>query len=180
VLNERHAWVTLHVPRAGRLADPRNIAEVQEIRRRYPAIILVIAHLGRCYTLAQAQAALPQLADDAGLYFDSSAVLNRDVYRFALETLGPDRILYGTDNPVFYMRGRRQFTETGYVNRTDYPFFFNQTREPPEIESRYALMMYEDLLAIRWACEQVGLGREEVASIFHDNAQRLMATMSRR
>ena len=47
VLNERRAWVTLHVPKADRLGHPRNIAEIREIRRRYPRVILVIAHLGR-------------------------------------------------------------------------------------------------------------------------------------
>ena len=174
VLNARRAWVTLHVPKADRLGHPQNIAEIREIRRRWPEVILVIAHLGRCYTLAHAQEALPQLAGDEGLYFDSSAGLNPEVYRFALKTLSPRRILYGTDNPVFYMRGRRQFRERAYVNRTDYPFHFNRDREPPEIEARYTLFMYEDLLALRQACEQLGLDRADVQALFYDNARRLI------
>ena len=35
VLNDRRAWVTLHVPRADRLGHPENIREIREIRRRY-------------------------------------------------------------------------------------------------------------------------------------------------
>ena len=50
ILNRRKAWVTLHVPKAGRLGHPDNIREVNQIREKYPAINLVIAHLGRCYT----------------------------------------------------------------------------------------------------------------------------------
>eukprot|EP00825_Cyclidium_porcatum_P028630 TRINITY_DN30832_c0_g1_i1.p2 TRINITY_DN30832_c0_g1~~TRINITY_DN30832_c0_g1_i1.p2 ORF type:complete len:282 (-),score=16.94 TRINITY_DN30832_c0_g1_i1:40-885(-) len=103
VLDERRAWVTLHVPKADRLGHPANIAEIRELRRRYPRVTLVIAHLGRCYTLPHAEEAFPQLADDEGLYFDSSAVMNPDVHRLALKTFGPRRILYGTDNPVFYL-----------------------------------------------------------------------------
>jgi uncharacterized protein len=172
LLDERRAWVTLHVPKAGRLCHPDNLREVREIRRRYPNVTLVIAHLGRCYTMPHAEQALPELADDEGLLFDLSAVLNPDVLRFAIETLGASRLLYGTDNPVFYMRGRQQWHGTSYVNRTNYPFHFNREREPREIEAGYTLFMYEALRAIKQACEAAQLGRDQVEAIFHGNAQR--------
>ncbi|MCX7427986.1 MAG: amidohydrolase family protein [Planctomycetia bacterium] len=176
LLDRRRAWVTLHVPKAARLGHPDNIREIKQIRREYPNITLVIAHLGRCYTLPHAEESLPQLADDEGLYFDNSAVLNPDVHRFALDTLGPGRILYGTDNPIFYMRGRRQWHGRTYVNRTNHPFYFNRDREPPEVEAGYTLMMYEALRAIRQACEALRLERDDVERIFHGNAERLIAS----
>ena len=174
LLDQRHAWLTLHVPKADRLGHPRNISQIKQIRREYPNIVVVIAHLGRSYTMPHARESLPQLADDEGLYFDNSAVLNPDVHRYALETLGPARILFGTDNPIFYMRGRRQWHGRTYVNRTDYPFHFNSRREPPEVESRYTLFMYEALRAIRRACDELGLSRSQVEAIFHGNADRLI------
>lgn len=177
LLNQRRCWVTLHVPRTGRLGDRANIAEIRQIRRDYPNIILVVAHLGRCYTLPHAIEAFPHFADDQGLFFDSSAVLNPEVHRLALDTFGPHRILYGSDNPIFYMRGRRQFDGRNYVNRTGYPFFFNRNREPAEIEAKYTLYMYEELRAIRLACEQLRLNRDAVEDIFHGNAQRLIASV---
>jgi len=178
LLDERRAWVTLHVPKAARLGHPQNIAEIREIRRRYPHVVLVIAHLGRAYTLPHAEESLPQLADDEGLYFDNSAVLNPDVHRLALETLGPRRILYGTDNPILYLRGRQQWEGRTYVNHTNYPFYFNRRREPPEIEATYTLAMYEALRALRQACEALDLEREDVEAIFHGNAERLIAARS--
>ncbi|MHB8899920.1 MAG: amidohydrolase family protein [Thermoguttaceae bacterium] len=174
VLHGRDACVVLHVPKAARLGHPDNIAEVKEIRRLYPRVRVVIAHLGRCYTLPHAEESLPQLADDDGLYFDNSAVLNPAVHRFALETLGPRRILYGTDNPIFYMRGRRQWKGTTYVNRTSYPFHFNRDREPPEGEADYTLYMYEALRALRTACEELTLDRNDVEAIFHGNAEEFL------
>ena len=180
VLNDRRAWVTLHVPKAGRLAHPDNICEVQEIRRRYPDVILVIAHLGRCYTEPHATEAFAPLADDEGVYFDNSAVLNPVVHRMALEAFGPKRILYGTDNPVLYMRGRRQWEGTHYVNRTNVDFYFNKLREPPEVEATYTLFMYEALRAMKEACEAVGVGPGGVEAIFHDNAATLVAGASER
>ncbi len=76
-------------------------------------------------------------------------MLNPAVLRMAFELFGPERLLYGTDNPVFYMRGRRQWEGRRYINRTSYPFFFNKEREAPEVEARYTLFMYEALRAIK-------------------------------
>jgi uncharacterized protein len=180
VLDERHAWVTLHVPKAARLGHPDNLREIRELRRRYPNVVVVIAHLGRCYTEAHALEALPLLAEDPGLYFDTSAVLNPASHRVALEQLGPERILYGSDNPVFYMRGRRQYRDRTYINRTSHPFHFNREREPLEVEAAYTLYMYEDLRAIRQACEELGLSdRRQIEAIFHDNAARLIDSVLR-
>jgi hypothetical protein len=175
VLDGRGSWVTLHVPRAARLGHPDNLREIREIRRRYPRIKLVIAHYGRCYTLPHAEEGLLPLADDPGLFFDCSAVLNPDVHRLALERIGPGRILYGTDNPIFYMRGRREWRGRTYINHTSHPFHFNVEREAPEVEARYTLYMYEALGAIRDAFERLGLGAREAEDVFGGNARRLIA-----
>ena len=175
VVNDRRAWVTLHVPKAARLGHPDNLREVRELRRRYPNVVLVLAHLGRCYTAPHALEALPFLADDPGVYFDTSAVLNPASHRVALEHIGPRRLLYGTDNPILYMRGRRQYRDRTYINRTDYPFFFNKERESAEIEATYTLYMYEDLRAIKQACQELGLTDSATSqALFHDNAARLI------
>jgi predicted TIM-barrel fold metal-dependent hydrolase len=181
LLNDRHAWVTLHVPKAARLGHPDNLREIRELRRRYPDVVLVLAHLGRCYTEPHAREALPQLADDPGIYFDTSAVLNPACHRIALECLGPARILYGTDNPILYMRGRRQYRDRTYINRTNHPFHFNREREAPEVEATYTLYMYEDLRALRQACDTLGItDRPSIEAIFHDNAARLIESVLRR
>lgn len=174
VLNDRGAWLTLHVPKADRLGHPENIREVKEIRLRYPRIVLVIAHLGRSYTEPHAQEAIPQLADDPGLFWDNCAVLNPAVHRIAFKHLGWQRILYGTDTPVFYLRGRRQWKGRQYINRTSHPFFFNKEREAPEIEANYTLYLYEALKAIKDVSVEFGYGRREVNGIFHDNARALI------
>ncbi|MGD2175846.1 MAG: amidohydrolase family protein [Candidatus Brocadiaceae bacterium] len=175
VLNERAAWVTLHVPKAERLPHPENIRQIRRIRRQYPDVILVIAHLGRCYTEPHAREGLPPLADDAGLYFDISAVLNPDVLRLALDLIGPGRLLYGTDNPVFFMRGRRQWEGRRYINRTSGDFYFNRgEHEPPEVEASYTLYMYEALKALKDVCGELGLARSDVENVLYGNAERLV------
>jgi len=177
VLDRRGAWVTLHVPRAGRLGHPDNVAEIRRLRCEYPNVVLVIAHLGRCYTLPHAQEAFPLLAGDEGLYFDTSAVLNPDVLRLAIRTFGPRRLLFGTDNPILYLRGRQQWHGPAYVYRTSHPFHFNLNREPPEVEAHYTLAVYEGLKALKEACDDCGLSRAEVEAILFTNAQRLAASI---
>jgi len=174
LLNDRGAWVTLHVPHADRLGHPQNIREIQEIRRRYPKLLLVIAHLGRSYTEPHALEGITPLAADKGLYWDNCAVLNPAVHRIALEKIGPENILYGTDNPVFYMRGRRQWRGRSYINRTSHPFHFNKEREAPEIEAGYTLYMYEALKALKEACAGLGLARAQVEALLGGNARRLI------
>lgn len=174
VLDERRAWVTLHVSRAERLPHPGNVSEIKEIRRRYPNVVLVVAHFGRCYAAPYAEESLPQFADDPGLYFDNSAVLNPAVHRLAIKHIGPERILYGTDNPVFYMRGRRQWKGRAYINRTNRDFKFNKEREAPEIEANYTLYMYEAMKALKDVCEEMGITREQVEAMFCGNAERLI------
>jgi hypothetical protein len=177
VLDERGSWVTLHVPKAERLGHPSNIRQVREIRKRYPDVRLVIAHLGRSYTEPHAREGLLPLAEDAGLYFDVSGVLNPAVLELALEQIGPARLLYGTDNPVFYMRGRRQWSGRTYVNRTSRDFFFNKEREAPQVEAGYTLYMYEALKAIKDVSDRLGLTGDEVRALFHDNAARLIRSV---
>ncbi len=82
--------------------------------------------------------------------------MNPDVLELALRLFGPDRLIYGTDNPVFYMRGRQQWEGTRYLNRTSHPFMFNKEREAPEVEAQYTLYMYEALLALKEACAARG------------------------
>ena len=174
VVNAHKQIVMLHVPKADRLGHPDNIREVQEIRRRYPDLTLILAHLGRSYTEPHALEGLVPLAGDPGLYFDNSAVLNPATHRIALQHIGWRNILWGTDNPVFYMRGRRQWKGRTYINRVSYPFHFNQERESPEVEATYTLYIYEALKALKDVCREMDLGPTEVQAMMHDNVRSLI------
>ncbi|MBO4405996.1 MAG: amidohydrolase family protein, partial [Alphaproteobacteria bacterium] len=46
--DERRWIITLHISRAGRLADPVNQRDMVEACRRYPNITFIYAHIGRC------------------------------------------------------------------------------------------------------------------------------------
>ena len=164
----------LHLPRPGRLADPRNISELRELRQKYPSIKLIVAHIGRSYCLPTALAGLPHFADDPGVYFDTAANLNADVFQYALDAVGPDRILYGSDLPVMTMRGVREHVGDRYINYTDGEFSWNTNRKSSEEESAYTFYLYEELRALIAAVERAGMGRAEIEKIMCGNAVGLL------
>jgi uncharacterized protein len=175
VLNEASGILMLHLPRAGRLADPDNIRELLEISKDYPYIKVIVAHIGRSFCLPTAQAGLPQVVNRTGILFDTSANLNSDVFRFALDTIGPDRILFGSDLPITIMRGVREHVGDKYINYTDAPYSWNNNRKSAEEESEYTYFVYEELRAIIRAVEQGGFGKEAMEKIMHSNAEHLLA-----
>jgi len=174
VLNEVGGLFMLHLPRVERLADPRNIAEVRQIRQQYPNIVMVIAHLGRSYAGRYAREGFRALENEEGILYDTSAVLNPAVYALALDRLGPERLMFGSDLPVLYMRGRRRWEGDRYINLTSGDYAWNVNREPPEVEATYTLYLYEAIAACIDACRGLGFGASEIDAIFHDTARGLV------
>lgn len=172
VLDELGAWLTLHLPRKERLADRDNIEEVLELRARYPNVVLVLAHLGRSYAGRYAREGFPPLAEDPGILFDNSAVLNPAVHALALDRFGPERIMWASDQPVFYMRGRRRWEGDRYINLTSGDYVWNTDREPPEVEAAYTLSLYEQMAACIDTLFALGFGEDTIEALFHGNAQR--------
>ena len=82
--------------------------------------------------------------------------------------------MWGSDQPVFYMRGRRRWEGDRYINLTSGDYSWNTNREPPEVEATYTLMMYEAMRALKDVCRELDLPRPAVEAIFHRNAHRLI------
>jgi len=174
VVNELSKIVLLHLPRKNRLKDKDNIREIKEIRQKYPQVKLIIAHMGRSYCSIFAKEGLKYFRDDSDIFFDTAAVLNPEVYKIALNEIGPDRLLYGTDLPITFMRGMREWYGEKYVNFTNGNYVWNINRKSPGEEARYTLFVYEEIKACRQGVESVGLDKEAVQNIFFNNAQKLL------
>lgn len=167
--------VMLHIPGLERLRDPNTIADLKRIRRDYPNIKLVIAHIGRAYTITFGKPGLEALADVEGIYYDFSANMNEEVIELALRLIGPEHVCYGSDNPIFLMRGMRETDGDRYINFTSEPYPWNTDRKPPEVEAKYTFYIYEELLAFKNAALRVGLGADDVARVMYANAHELIA-----
>lgn len=166
------APVLMHLPRAGRLPDPDNIAEIRVILERYPNVKLVIAHFGRCFQHEYFEKALGLLGTDVHrLWFDCAAVLNPKVYALAFEKLDIHRILFGTDLPIFLWHGKREWDEKGYHNLCREDFSWNKHKYPQD-EPNYTYFIYEQLNNI---LNMLGGDRAALQSVFCGNARSVYA-----
>ena len=181
VLN-RHGWVMmLHIPRNLRLRDPVNLAQMLEIEKRYPDIKLIIAHVGRAYCPEDIGNAFRILAKTKKMCFDISANTNAETFRQLLETVGPKRILFGSDMPITRMRTQRICEKGFYVNLVPKGLYGDvlgdkHMREVNEQEaSRLTFFMYEELDAFRRAAHAVKLNAWDVEDVFYNNARQILA-----
>jgi len=180
VLN-RHGWVMmLHIPRNDRLRDPVNLAQMLEIEKRYPDIKLIIAHVGRAYCPEDIGDAFKVLAKTRKMCFDISANTNAEAFRQLLETVGPKRVLFGSDLPILRMRTRRICENGKYINLVPKGLYGDvsgdsHTREVDAPQAaRLTFFMYEELDAFRRAAHAVKLSAGDVEDVFYNNAQRLL------
>jgi hypothetical protein len=177
--------VMLHIPRKDRLKDPLNLQHLLEIEHCYPNLKVVIAHIGRAYCTSDVGSAFQVLAGTERMLFDFSAHTNAAVMKGLLRTVGPGRVLFGSDMPILRMRMRRICEQGMYVNLVPPGLYGDVSDDPhmravsPEEGERLSFFMYEELLAFREAAEAVGLGKAAVEDVFYGNAARLIAAVRR-
>lgn len=173
ILNRHKKTLMLHLPRKQRLADDSNVRELLEMRDRYPDITIIIAHFGRSFCPVYLEEGLHKLRDIQGFYFDTSAVINPDVYTVAFDNIPPENILYGSDMPITLWHGKREWTRTGYTNICREEFSWKKRHMSVEIESKYVIFLYEEVRAILDALDRHYPGGEEKELLFFRNAERI-------
>jgi predicted TIM-barrel fold metal-dependent hydrolase len=180
VLNA-HGWVLmLHIPRAGRLGDPVYIAQMLELARRYPNVKTIIAHIGRAYCDEDVGDAFERLEEAPGLIFEFSANSNGNVMEKMIRSVGPKRIIYGSDSPILRMRMGR-ITENGtYINLVRKGAYKGIEGDPHmrEIEGTEAEKLtyftYYEIDAFLRAAERCRLTKPDIADVFFNNASALL------
>lgn len=185
VLN-RHGWLMmLHIPRPGRLKDPVNLADIAWIKRTYPRIRLILAHVGRAYCLEDVGEALQALSSFDDLLFDFSANCNPDVLEMLLASVGTRRVLFGSDLPITRMRMRRVCEHGHYVNLVPPNLYGDVSGDPNMREvsqdegQTLTFFLYQEALAMKEALLRLGFGKLEAERVFAGNARDLLRTVQR-
>jgi predicted TIM-barrel fold metal-dependent hydrolase len=174
IVNSFKKTVMLHLPGKDRLPADQNIEELKRIRQDYPDLGIIIAHFGRSFCPVYLDTGLKKLGSAEGFYFDTSAVLNPEVYDIAFSRLDPEQILFGTDMPITLFHGKREWTDRAYINLSSEDYSWNTERRPPEDEAQYTLFIYEELRAILDAMDRNGLSPAMKECIFFRNAERIL------
>jgi len=93
-----------------------------------------------------------------------------------LDLYGPDRFIYGTDFPIFRMKARRTVENGFYINEIPAGSLGDVSSDPHMREISYpeadkiTFFIYEEINACRLACQRMGLGKEDVHTIFYQNS----------
>jgi len=179
-MNEMGAIVMLHIPRKGRLKDPVNLAQILEIKREFPRIRLIIAHIGRAYTREDVGDAFEVLSESKDLMFDFCANTCEYAMTELLKSVGPERVMFGSDMPILRMRMRRIEENGTYINLVPPGLYGDPSQDPhlrevtPAEGKKLTFFMYEEILAMKRACKTLGYGPDEVERIFHANGKGLI------
>ena len=179
-LNEMGAICMCHIPRSGRLKDPVNVHQILEIRKEFPNIRFIVAHIGRAYTKEQVGDAFDLLTTEPETMYDFSANCCEYAITEALRRCGAKHIMFGTDMPILRMRTRRIEENGTYVNLVPPGLYFDPYGDPhlrevsEEEGKKMTFFAYEELLAFKRAAKTLGLTKEDVEDVMYNNAKRLI------
>jgi predicted TIM-barrel fold metal-dependent hydrolase len=185
LLHQKRWIVMLHIPRDARLRDPVNLAQIQQIERRYPGVRVILAHVGRAYCNEDVGGAFEVLQETERLVVDFSANTNAWVFERLIRALGPKRVLFGSDLPILRMRMRRICENGIYINLVPKGLYGDVSGDPNmrEVSGEEAagltLFMYEELLAFRQAAERTGLSPSDLEDVFYNNGAAMIRAVGR-
>lgn len=169
VAHEEQLAITLHLVRARALADPANQQAIRHYAERYPNARIILAHAGRGFNPQHTIEGIGALKGLRNVWFDSSAVCEGGAYEAIIQTMGAERMLYGSDFPVSLMRARPVAFGDSFlwVSGANTNFSAAYAVVAPE---RAGL---ESLRVLKRACHHLRLTDSEVERIFWRNAAEL-------
>ncbi|MBE6963981.1 MAG: amidohydrolase [Ruminococcaceae bacterium] len=179
-MDEMGGIVMLHIPRPGRLKDPVNLHQILEIKREFPNVRLIIAHIGRAYTPEDVGDAFDLLDQVPDLMYDFTANSCEYAITEVLRHAGAKHVMFGTDMPILRMRCRRIEENGTYINLIPPGLYGDPSQDShlrevsAEEAEKITFFAYEELLSLKRSCETLGLTREDVEDIMYNNAVNLI------
>jgi len=173
----------LHLPRPPAAV----IDELMRMLAAHPALRIVLAHIGTARPgSAEDLAALREAATLQNVYCDTALVINSELVEQALLIFGPERVLYGSDEPLSLIsaaeyehpdKGKQwvSFVPYHWLDQTD-------ARVHREHAGSEMLLHFAQLVAIRDATTRAFTGAlraRALAEIFHAGAVRLFGAARR-
>ncbi len=171
VANRHGLIVTLHLSKRDAIADPQNVADLGRLSAQYPNVKWILAHCARSYSAWPIERVAAELRGITNLWYDTSSVCESDAVEALLAAVGADRVMYGSDDlPVGVLRGK--YIAFGYAWACISPE--NHSLDLSHCNGQMTFTRYEQLRAMRRACQRLGLTRDQIEALFHNTASRLV------
>ena len=176
MLNRLKLIAVVHIPRKMRLEDPLNREQMKYLCEKYPDATFVFAHIGRSYYRRCAIDHVDEFVGFPNAYWDTAMIDNDAVLRYTFDHFPAERILFGTDAPISFIRGKSVEINHQYAYVMPEEHNFGTTLIDRSGKIRYVPFLYEQLRSVL----SLGLPRKTLEDFFFNNAQRLYtATIER-
>jgi glutamate-1-semialdehyde 2,1-aminomutase len=171
VADEEGLCITLHMVRRRAVADASNQHWIRRYCERYPRMKLILAHAARGFNPWHTVEGIGALADLPNLWCDMAAVSDIGACEAIIETLGHERLLYGTDFPVSHLRGRCVAIGDGFL------WLYDDTLNWATVwflPLQPVLIGLESLRVLKQAAWHRRLSDRQVADVFCNNVQSIL------
>ncbi len=165
----RELVIMMHMVLPRALADARNQTYIREHCLRYPGAQLILAHAARGFCAGHTVEGITALRGLSNVHFDTSAVCEPTAFEAILKACGPSRLMYGSDFPVSELRGKSLSVGDGF-----FWLYEHNAEWQSWPHAAPQLVGLESLLALRQACQSVGLVARDVEQVFAGNARQLL------
>jgi predicted TIM-barrel fold metal-dependent hydrolase len=166
----------VHLAKRDAIGDQSNIEDLVRLTSRYGNAKWILAHCGRSYSAWAIERAATRLRGLPNLWYDTSSVCESDAIEALIASVGPERVMYGSDNlPVGVTRGKH--ITFGYA----WAFLSekNHSLDVSHCNAQMTFVLYEQLRAMRRAAMRLRLSDAQVEDIFHNTAARLVQSTRR-
>ena len=169
IAHEEGLSITLHMVRARALADVANQETIRRYCERYPNMRLILAHAARGFNAHHTILGINSLRGLKNVWFDTSVVTDCGAIEAIINTLGHERVLYGSDFPVSHLRGRCVALGDSFL----WISADNTNLEVPYAKLELSLVGHESLRALKIAAMSTRMSDSQVEDIFHRNGAKL-------
>ncbi|MBL4883162.1 MAG: amidohydrolase family protein [Planctomycetaceae bacterium] len=167
IAHEKGLIIMMHLSKKDAVADPDNLRDLQDLSQRYPNARWVLAHCARSYSTWAIERAASVLRELPNVWYDTSSVCETDAIAALIQTVGPNRVMYGSDDiPVGVLRGKYITFGFGWAYLSPENHQLNLTH----CESEMTFTRYEQLRAMKRAADLLGMGVPEIQDLFHNTA----------
>lgn len=165
--------IVLHPPKV----ITESVDDVLNLKHDFPDLKISLAHLGLSkFDIPGLQDAYEALAENTDVVMDTALNPSEDVTFRAIKTLGVDRVMYGTDEPLDLLRSVPYIhPDKGQRITTSYLYHWQDPEEHAEYKHLADNAIHAHWLcldALKSAIGRLPAGEQPAAKqkIFHDNA----------
>lgn len=170
VAREKNMFITLHMVKDKALADENNLKYIKAMAKKYPDVVLILAHAARAFASWTAFGTVDELKCFENIWYDFSSICESPAITYILKKIGVKRCMWGTDYPISMFAGKAISLGKSFywIGEKDLENFAAST----PVNARH--IGTEEFMAIREAAALSDLKRNDIEDLFYNNALNLM------